>query len=364
MRAFLAGLASLVALPLAGAVVLFGTLAASSSDPRAAVAEQSLGIPAPILAAYLHAAGRAPEVAAGCALPWNVLAAVGKVESGHAAGRAISPAGDVGPGVFGPTLDGSVPGTRVVPDTDRGRLDLDAVWDRAVGPMQFLPSTWGRAGLDGNGDGVADPQNVHDSALGAAAFLCRAGEGDLFDGERLARALLAYNPSDAYVSQVRGWVDFYAAFTVSGGTVGAEGLYALPVARDLVTLPMLRRAHHDYPAWDLPLPEGTPVFAVHGGTAAVLEGDPECGSGVTVAGNDGFRYAYCHGSAVLVSQGARVAAGEAVMLSGNTGRSTGPHLHLGIAGPRGSICPQPLLQAWWEGFPLSPALEAVTACVS
>jgi hypothetical protein len=51
---------------------------------------------------------------------------------------------------------------------------------RAVGPMQFIASTWRRVQVDGNGDGRGDPDNIYDAALGAAVYLC-AGETDLRD---------------------------------------------------------------------------------------------------------------------------------------------------------------------------------------
>jgi len=52
-------------------------------------------------------------------------------------------------------MDGSLAATAVVVDSDGGALDGDARYDRATGPMQFLPGTWRSIGADGNGDGVA-----------------------------------------------------------------------------------------------------------------------------------------------------------------------------------------------------------------
>lgn len=163
-----------------------------------------------VLAAYGWASARAGQVVPGCALPWTALAAVGQVESRHGAGRVIDPDGRVSPPVVGVALDGR-PGTRALPDSDGGRLDGDATWDRATGPMQFVPQTWATAGLDGNGDGVADPHNVFDAALAAAAYLCRAAPGDLTDRARLARALYSYNHSVAYGEQVLRAKDAYDA---------------------------------------------------------------------------------------------------------------------------------------------------------
>jgi soluble lytic murein transglycosylase-like protein len=69
----------------------------------------------------------------------------------------------------------------------------------AVGPMQFLPSTWAAYGVDGDGDGSTDIMNPVDALHGAARLLCANGGGD---PDRLASALWNYNHSEEYVRQV------------------------------------------------------------------------------------------------------------------------------------------------------------------
>ena len=101
--------------------------------------------------------------------------------------------------MLGPVLDGH--GFAAVADTDHGRWDGDTRWDRAVGPMQFIPGTWGTFGVDGDGDGVANPQDVEDAAAGTAAYLCYGGR-DLSDPAALRRAVLSYNHSVAYLRLV------------------------------------------------------------------------------------------------------------------------------------------------------------------
>ena len=128
---------------------------------------------------------------------WRLVAAVGGVESGHAAGRSVNAFGDVWPLVLGPTLDGTTAGLMTVPDTDEGRFDLDIHWDRAVGPMQLLPATVASSGVDGNGDGIVDPHNLWDATASASAYLCVAGYG-----RALSEAVFAYNRSDLYVDTV------------------------------------------------------------------------------------------------------------------------------------------------------------------
>jgi hypothetical protein len=170
------------------------------------------GIPPVVLDAYARAAADTRRQAPGCAgMRWSVPAGVGQIESHHAAGRQIGGDGEVGqPPILGPRLDGTG-GTALIADTDGGRFDGDPVYDRAVGPMQFIPTSWTIFGRDGNGDGVADPHNVYDAAAAAVAHLCGRGPVDLDDRAQLSRAILGYNPSYRYVADVLHWVDAYDA---------------------------------------------------------------------------------------------------------------------------------------------------------
>lgn len=178
-----------------------------------------LGIGPIVFSAYLRAVALAGELAPGCQVRWQILAGVGWAESRHANGRHISPAGDVIPQIIGMALDGTN-GTRRLADTDGGRWDHDPVWDRATGPMQFLPSSWELYGRDGNGDGVADPHNVYDAAAAAVVHLCGAGAVDLGDESVLRRALYAYNHSSAYVEAVVARIAFYDATPASAYWAG------------------------------------------------------------------------------------------------------------------------------------------------
>jgi hypothetical protein len=167
-----------------------------------------LGIPIPMLRAYEDAAQRLRGLAPRCGLPWPILAAIGHIESNHADGGRVDQKGVTVRAILGPRLTGG-PGAAAVPDTDGGRLDGDPVWDRALGPMQILPSTWMRFAVDGDDDGVASPHDVHDAILTAGNFLC-AGGRDLRDPRALAAALSSYNHSASYVRAVLLWADAYA----------------------------------------------------------------------------------------------------------------------------------------------------------
>ena len=142
-----------------------------------------------------------------------------------------------------------------------------------------------------------------------------------------------------------------------------EGRYALPVDRGLVTEADLESKHHDYPASDLAVPTGSAVYAAHAGSVETVTSRGRCGRGVVIAGEDGYGYIYCHGSEVLVEADQEVRTGDVLMLSGNTGRSTGPHLHFGIESAAGEkVCPQDLLVSWYEGGDASPDTAESSGC--
>ncbi|MDN0200710.1 lytic murein transglycosylase [Streptomyces sp. S.PNR 29] len=163
-------------------------------------------LPASVFAAYRHAEAELARTAPGCHLRWQLLAAIGQVESGQAGGGRVTADGTTRTPILGPRLDGGA--FALIRDTDGGAYDGDAVYDRAVGPMQFIPSTWARWGADGNGDGRLDPGNVFDAALAAGRYLC-AGGRDLSDSAELDRAILGYNQSSAYLRTVRAWYSYF-----------------------------------------------------------------------------------------------------------------------------------------------------------
>ncbi|HZF92171.1 lytic transglycosylase domain-containing protein [Streptomyces sp.] len=168
--------------------------------------DASAGIPATVLDAYKKAEATLREKKPGCNLPWELLAAIGKVESGQARGGQVSADGTTTSPILGPQLNGV--GFANISDTDGGAYDGDASYDRAVGPMQFIPSTWAWAGRDGNGDGVKNPNNIYDAALAAGHYLCRFG-WDLSTASDLRSAILSYNNSTDYLNTVLSWLEYY-----------------------------------------------------------------------------------------------------------------------------------------------------------
>lgn len=219
---------------------------------------RSSGIPARASEAYQVAAVVMDSADRACRLDWQLLAAIGSVESDHGrtGGSRLATTGVATPEIVGPALDGAGDLSEVR-DTDGGGLDGDGRFDRAVGPMQFLPSTWWAVAVDGDDDGTRDPQDLDDAALAAAVYLCW-GDEDLGTAEGRREAVYRYNHSDSYVDHVLAVRKDYLA-AVPPGAVGA----------DLVAL-------------------GTTSAAVRPGTSSTGDpGSPAAGS--STGGEDGPR---------------------------------------------------------------------------
>ena len=191
----------------------FHIAAATISAPPPSVVVNSPGalrIPAIALSAYRNAERMMASAAPGCGMSWNLLAGIGRIESLHANGGATDTRGTAVRPIYGPTLDGTLPGNEVIVQS---RSANRVMYARAMGPMQFLPGTWSRYASDGDGDGRADVQNVFDSSLAAARYLCSGGL-NLRDPGQVMTAILRYNNSVAYARNVLGWAAAYATGVV------------------------------------------------------------------------------------------------------------------------------------------------------
>ena len=158
------------------------------------------------LTAYRNAERVMAQAMPGCGVSWNLLAGVGRIESMHAFGGATDARGTTVNPIYGPALDGSLSGNEVIVQSRavKGRT----IYARAMGPMQFLPETWTRYASDGDGDGQANPQNLFDSTLAAARYLCSGGL-KLRDRSQVITAVLRYNNSMPYTQHVLGWAAAY-----------------------------------------------------------------------------------------------------------------------------------------------------------
>jgi soluble lytic murein transglycosylase-like protein len=244
------------------------------------------------------------------------------------------------------------------PDVIACRRDSPA---GAKGIMQFMPDTAAGRGID--------PCKPEEAIPAGAKYLVELH--DKFGSWELA--LAGYNAGPAAVEQYGGippfeetqkyvpivmtkWEEYKKQFP-TGTVEGSDGQWSLPGPRAMVDRnpDALNNPHHDYPALDWGIPTGTPVFAVRSGTVTAVSSNPyncyqqascvKCGLGLTIRDGDGVYWIYCHGSQRLVDKDAKVKAGDQILVSGNTGNSSGPHLHLGIRVGDRNMCPQSLLIA-------------------
>jgi cell division septation protein DedD len=192
------------------------------------------GIPAAALSAYQRAESVINAADKSCKLSWQLVAAIGRVESDHGrfGGNVLNAKGVATPGIYGIALNGKK-NTATIRDTDAGQYDNDSTFDRAVGPMQFIPSTWSVVGVDADGDGMRNPQDIDDAALGSAVYLCSGTgpSGDLSTLSGQKAAVFRYNNSSSYVDLVLSIADNYLEgdFTsVPNNTTAAGFLTPLP----------------------------------------------------------------------------------------------------------------------------------------
>jgi membrane-bound lytic murein transglycosylase B len=171
---------------------------------------RTTAIPQRALQAYANAHAVTAASQPNCRLTWVTLAAIAAVESKHGGfqGRTLEADGRPSQPIIGIPLNGA-PGVKAIADTDGGLLDADKVWDRAVGPFQFIPSTWAVWRADANRDEISDPQNIDDASLAAAKYLC-ADNRNLSSGDGWLRAILSYNNSVEYAQEVYGFAQGYA----------------------------------------------------------------------------------------------------------------------------------------------------------
>ncbi len=179
--------------PAKGHVSATWTAAESARTGISAIAVEAYG------RASLHLAQEQPR----CHVGWTTLAGIGGIESGHGTngGAYLLADGSTSHAILGPALDGSAGMATIHADAESAQWHGDAQWDHAVGPMQFIPSTWRRWGADGDDNGVADPNDIFDATLAAGRYLCASG-ADLSTGAGWTRAIFSYNHSEDYVRSV------------------------------------------------------------------------------------------------------------------------------------------------------------------
>ncbi len=302
-----------------------GTSVAPAGQAAGQQALRTDRVPAALAPLFVQAAEES-----GCGLPPALLAAQAQVESGYRQ-DAVSTAG-------------------------------------AVGIMQFLPSTWTRSGVDGNGDGVASITDPADAIPSAARLNCThlaqiraAGiSGDL-TGLMLAaynagpgtvlscRCIPANGETPAYVAAIERLAPTLAAATTpepNGANAPGDGVQLPPGAMTAagcgyplaVRAPVTQTfgAHADgtyHPGMDLAAPYGTPVLASTAGTVVTVQTPDQSGgygNYVCIQVTVQLSSCYAHLAVITVTAGQPVSRGTQIGLEGSTGNSTGPHLHYEI----------------------------------
>jgi hypothetical protein len=178
---------------------------ARPADALAGWADQvgtRVGVPVVAVQAYGYAELVLTRTKPGCHLSWTTLAAIAKVESAHgsANGAVLGVDGQAMPAIIGLPLDGKG-GRQLIQDTDGGALDTDRTFDRAMGPLQFIPTTWRENAVDADNNGVTDPHDIDDASLAAGNYLCRDGR-DMAKPEDWWEAILSYNDVRPYAQKV------------------------------------------------------------------------------------------------------------------------------------------------------------------
>ncbi|MFL6062090.1 MAG: lytic transglycosylase domain-containing protein [Marmoricola sp.] len=254
--------------PVPGAVA--PSVPLGSEDSVVAGASTS-GIPSAALSAYQRAAQIIDAADPTCNIPWELIAAIGRVESDHGqyGGNILESDGVSSPGIYGPQLNGKN-GTQAIMDTDGGQLDKDPVYDRAVGAMQFIPSTWSSVKVDADGDGQRNPQDIDDASLAAAVYLC-SGSEDLSSRGGQEASVYRYNHSHDYVDLVLRLMEAYSQgdySAIPSGTYGGN-VFTPSYSSAIQT----RKQHPHHPT--------TPATPTTGTTGDPGTTDPGTGGGTT-----------------------------------------------------------------------------------
>jgi murein DD-endopeptidase MepM/ murein hydrolase activator NlpD len=333
-----AGLLAVAGLPVVAIMGLAGVAGRDSTAPGAGAA--AAGMPARAAQAYQSAAGRCEG------LDWTLLAAIGAVETNHGqhAGAALDPAtGEARPWIFGPALNGQNHTAAIPIDRWSGWWGLTGPWQRAIGPMQFLPTTFDAHAVDADQDGTTNPHDIDDAVATTANYIC-ASAWERVDGT--AEVARIYNPGDA--DNYAAKLDAERRRIIDAGAAGAGEIAATlcPVAGRVTftdTWGASRSDGRSHKGVDMFADEGTPVIAVAPGRVEHYNNNLG-GLSYRLYADDGTFYYGTHLSAYENEGAGHVEAGTVIGYVGRTGNAatTPPHLHWEIhPGGRGSPAMNP-----------------------
>ncbi|HEY3514539.1 MAG TPA: peptidoglycan DD-metalloendopeptidase family protein [Kribbella sp.] len=219
----------------------------------------------------------------------------------------------------------------------------------AIGPAQFMPGTWATYGVDADGDGKKDPRSPADAVMAQAKYMCRLVDiVRPLGGATIDFALAAYNAGEGRILGCKciphnGQTEFYvpkikaamAKYTSSDDVISATGGWIKPVTRAYTVGAVFHQSgalwslgwHTGY---DYVVPVGTDVLATYNGTVTSAGWGGAYGWHIVIDHGSGVQSTYSHLSQLGVHAGDKVQTGQRIGLSGNTGNTTGPHLHFEI----------------------------------
>lgn len=279
-----------------------------------------------------------------------------KQESGFTP-TAANPGGYYGLAQWDPFAGGRLEGLKKFASADPQNrpytdltMQLDYMWAELTGA---IPDHAYRSTLDkisssnivvGSHGSLPDPND-------AVYIFVKEYEGAVDSGQKYgvqdydSRLKFAIEILSNYGSNASGSSGSVTCSSGSGQNNPSIGGFSLPVDKKFYDQNpgWFTKPHHDYPAADIPVPDGTPAYAAASGTVRIID-DSLCGRGVVIDAGSGIEFVYCHssdsGSGNLPKDGDKVSAGQLLLHTDETGHTFGTHLHFGINVNGDKRCPQ------------------------
>lgn len=259
-------------------------------------------------------------------VPWNVLAAIHKVETDFGRDLSVSVAGAKGHTQF---MDKTWIGWRYPGGTRWGDLQ-----NRVDITNPKLIAQYGGYGVDADGDGMANPYSATDAIHSTANFLSQNHqEGE--DWFKRGGAVWHYNHDyEHYVLKVKEFAQNYAHPLIAP----TYDAFLFPVEEGRITSPYGMRFHPLKKVWrnhmgiDIGKSLGAPILAAQEGYVVASQSSTGYGWKITIDHGNGVESLYAHmqPEGVKVAVGEKVTKGQLIAYVGNNGWSTGPHLHFEV----------------------------------
>ncbi len=164
------------------------------------------------------------------------------------------------------------------------------------------------------------------------------------NGEETAKTVISRQVIKEPVQQVvvKGTAVSYAAATATA-KARSEGFIHPMNKSDIKRVSSYWGDGRNHQAMDFSGDVGAPIFAVKDGTVVSAGWDGDYGYAVVIDHGNGYKTRYAHASALCVKKGDTVTQGQQIAKLGNTGRSTGPHLHFEVIKNGTRVNPAPYI---------------------